>query len=371
MLTATSSLSALTPASIERHPVRTWTLAALTVAAAAAIAVTSRSGAVADRIRDPGEAGAPRPVEPMFGFDHWVAVHQIGTLLAMTAVTVVVIVQWRRRPRHPILLMVLATTSLLWLDPVTNWAPYGVYNPQLQHFPETWPWVSIAPTVQPFIVIGYAVFYVTPYFLSRHLLGRLQARRDHTAFVWRHPLVSIGLITLPIGFAMDAGLEISLVRTQLYIYSQAPEFGTYAAGQWYQFPLLYVSPLVNLVMIPVAVLLHRDDTGRCQAERLAERVGWFRTRPATAAFLVMFAVVNVCYGAYAGAFAIIRAGDRATSVACPYPFEEAKVYDPNGLYEQAGQPGPYFAGIWAGWPAGQRDGRPHLSPPPGGGRCSV
>jgi hypothetical protein len=363
-------LASNTPTSIERHPVRNWCLAAVAIAFVVAVAVTSRSGAVADRIRDPGEDGVRRPVEPLYGFDHWVLVHQVGTLIAMVAVLVVVIVQWRRRPRHPILLMVLATTSLMWLDPVTNWAPYGVYNPQLQHFPETWPWVSIAPTVQPFIVIGYAVFYVTPFFAARQILWRLQASRPVTAFVWRHPLASIALITLPIGFALDAMLEISLIRTQLYVYTQAPPFGTYAAGEWYQFPLLYVSPLVNLVMVPVAVLLYRDDTGRSQAERLASRVRWSSRRPATATFLVMFLVVNACYASYAGVFTLLRIAGWTTSVACPYPFEEAKVYDPNARYEANGQPGPYFAGIWAGWPTGQPDGRPEVDAPPDGGRCA-
>ena len=43
-----------------------------------------------------------------------------------------------------------------------NWAPYAVYNPQLWHWPETWPLVSLSPTVEPFIVIGYATFYIGP-----------------------------------------------------------------------------------------------------------------------------------------------------------------------------------------------------------------
>ena len=50
----------------------------------------------------------------------------------------------------------------------------------------------------------------------------------------------------------------------------------------------------------------------------------------------------------------------ATSVACPWPYPEAKVYDPNGFYEEDGQAGPYFAGIWydAAW---RRPTRPSSS----------
>ena len=60
----------------------------------------------------------------------------------------------------------------------------------------------------------------------------------------------------------DACLEIFLVRTQLYIYSQVIPFGSFAPGKWYQFPLIWESSLVTLVMIPAGVLLYRDDTGR-------------------------------------------------------------------------------------------------------------
>ncbi len=84
----------------------------------------------------------------------------------------------------------------------------------------------------------------------------------------------------------------------------------------------------------------------------------------------MFLIVNAAYlFLYGGGFAVIRASGAATSVACPFPYPEAKVYDPQGLYEKAGQPGPYSAGIWDGWETGQ-SGRPVVHPPAHGGRCS-
>ena len=62
----------------------------------------------------------------------------------------------------------------------------------------------------------------------------------------------------------------------------------------------------------------------------------------------MFAIINVGYFAYGAGFAP-SGRPRATSVACPYPFPEAKVYDPQGFYEEAGAAGPVLAGIWSGW----------------------
>jgi Spirocyclase AveC-like len=355
------------------NPWRTITVAVLALAALAAVivvAVAARRGAVADRIANPDVTGAPRPVEPLWGISDWLTLHQVGTVVMMVVLVTVFVVMWRRHPRHPILLMVLVTTVLIWQDPIMNWAPYAVYNPQLWHWPETWPLVSLSPTVEPFLVIGYATFYMAPFFPAVWILRRLQARHRPEAFVGRHPLIVLGALILVIGFVFDAFLEIFLVRTQLYLYSQVIPFGSFAAGEWYQFPLIWESALVTLVMIAAGVLLYRDDTGRTQAEKLAQRVRVFRTRPALGTFLVMFAIVNVAYVGYGAGFAIIRASKAATSVACPWPFPEAKVYDPNGFYEEAGQPGPFFPGIWAGWPSAQT-GRPDVAPPEDGGRCGA
>jgi Spirocyclase AveC-like len=346
-------------------------VAVVGVAAVIVVAVEARRGAVADRIANPDVRGAPRPVEPLWGKSNWLTLHQVGTIVMMIVLVTVVVLAWRRHPRHPILLMVIATTVLVWQDPIMNWAPYAVYNPQLWHWPETWPLVSLSPTVEPFIVIGYATFYMAPFFPAIWFLRRTQARRPPESFVSRHPLVALGALILAIGFVFDACLEIFLVRTQLYIYSQVIPFGSIAAGKWHQFPLIWESALVTLVMIAAGVLLYRDDTGRTLAEKLALRIRAFRPHPALGTFLVMFAFVNVAYFAYGAGFAVIRASKAATSVACPWPYPEAKVYDPNGFYEQAGQPGPYFPGIWAAWPSGQL-GRPDVNPPAGGGgRCGA
>ncbi len=359
------------PATRGRRP-RTAAIVGLVLVGVAlvVIAVNARQGAVADRIRNPAVTGVPRPVEPLFGFHHWLALHQIGTIVMMVTLVTVFVVAWRRKPGHPILLMVLATTGIVWQDPIMNWAPYAVYNPQLWHWPETWPLVSLSPTVEPFIVIGYATFYMAPFFPAVWLVRRLQARRPVDSFVWRHPLLTLSGLILVIGFVFDAGLEIFLVRTQLYIYSHVIPWGSFAAGKWYQFPLIWESALVSTVMIPAGVLLYKDDTGRTQAEKLAQRVRVLRGRPVLGTFAVMFAVVNLTYFLlYGGGFVLMKDTKAATSVACPWPYPEAKVYDPQGAYETVGQPGPYFPGIWSGWESAQRNGRPDVTAPAGGGRC--
>jgi len=346
-----------------------WGLAVCAVVAfIVAVAHNARRGAVAARIKNPNVQGAPRPVRPLFGWTHWITFLQISTVVAMVALVVVFAVAWRLRPKHPVLLMAVVCTTLVWQDPIMNWAPYAVYNPQLWHWPETWPLVSLSPTVEPFIVIGYVMFYLAPFFPAIWVLRRLQRARDVDAFVWRHPLISLAVLIYAFGFVYDAVQEILLIRTQLYVYSQVIPFGSVFTGTTYQFPLLWESSLVTTVMIPAGILLYRDDTGRTVAEKLGQRIRAFKGREVLGTFVVMFLILNAAYlFLYGGSFAIIKGSGAATSVACQWPFPEAKVYDPQGYYAQAGAPGPYSVGIWSGWGTG-RSGRPPTTVQPNG-RC--
>lgn len=346
-----------------------WGLLALALLIIGLVAAHARRGAVSDRIRNPEVTGVPRPVEPLFGFDHWIDVIHIGTVCAVLVVIVVWVRMFRRNPRDPVLLMGFMTTMIVWQDPIMNWAPFAVYNPELWHWPEDWPLVSLSPTVEPFVVFGYVLFYLGPYFPAIWLLRRFQARRAPDSFVWKHPLIALALLILPIGFLFDMILEVSLVRTGMYIYSQAIPFGTLFAGSTYQFPLLWESLSVTFVMIPAGVLIYRDDTGRTVAEKLALRARIFTGRPFAGMVLMMFVVMNLSYFTYGGWFAVIKWTRSATSVACPWPYPEAKVYDPQGFYEQNGAPGPYSVGIWSTWMSAQPDGRPDATPPADGGRC--
>src|SRR5689334_19806277 len=80
----------------------------------ALIAVNARKGAVSPRIRNPEVSGAPRPVEPLFGFHHWLDLFQIFTIISMAIIITVYVVVWRRHPKHPVLLMGIVTTLIVW-----------------------------------------------------------------------------------------------------------------------------------------------------------------------------------------------------------------------------------------------------------------
>jgi len=144
------------------------------------VAHNARRGAVASRIKNPAVQGAPRPVEALFGWTHWITFLQISTVVSIVFLVVAFVVLWRRYPKNPILLMAICCTAIVWQDPIMNWAPYAAYNPQLWHWPETWPLVSLSPTVEPFIVIGYVMFYLAPFFPAIFILRRLQRNRSVT-----------------------------------------------------------------------------------------------------------------------------------------------------------------------------------------------
>ena len=85
--------------------------------------------------------------------------------------------------------------------------------------------------------------------------------------------------------------------------------------------------------------------------------------------MVMFITLNFGYFAYGAGFGIIHASGIATSVACPWPYPEIKIYDPQGYYEREGHPGPFFEGYCNTWMTGQPDGRPTDNPVKPDAKC--
>ena len=258
--------------------------------------------------------------------------------------------------------MTLAVTTLAWLDPIMNWATFAAYNPDLWHWPEDWPLVSVSPTIEPLFIAAISMFVVPPFFPAIWALRRVQAHRSLDTFVWRHPLVSLSGFVFVFGFVYDFAMEALCVRLGLYTFTQVIPFGSIFTGTRWQFPLLWQSSLINILMIPAAVMIYRDDDGRTVAEKLARRAGIFKHRPALGSFAVMLVVVNLAFMIYGLTYtAVTRWSGAATSVVCPWPWPSAKIYDPQGLYERSGQPGPYSEGKWSTWMSAQPSRRPHVT----------
>ena len=117
-------------------PPAAWLIVLLVLANVAIVAIqyNARRGAVAARIANPAVHGAPRPVAPLFHHD-WVPTLELGTVLGVLALAVIFVVMWQRYPKHPVLLMVIATTAIVWMDPIMNWAPIRGLQPPAHTLP--------------------------------------------------------------------------------------------------------------------------------------------------------------------------------------------------------------------------------------------
>ena len=97
------------------------------------------------------------------------------------------------------------------------------------------------------------------------------------------------------GFVYDFAMEELCVRIGLYTFTQVIPFGSVFLGTRWQFPLLWQSSLISILMIPAAVMIYRDDTGRTVAEKLARRAKILPTRPVLGSFVVMLVGVNLAF----------------------------------------------------------------------------
>jgi len=358
-------------ASMKRSP---WLVFAIAVGVVllGLIIHNARYGAVSPRIRNPNDTGGPHPLsDPLFDYGHWIVTIEIFSYLALVCIIALIAVLWRRYPKHPYLLMTIAVSTLAWLDAPMNWATFAAYNPDLWHWPEDWPIVSLSPTIEPLFIAAIAMFVVPPFFPAIWVLRRLQARRPLDSFVSRHPLISLSGFVFAFGFVYDFAMEELCVRVGLYTFTQVIPVGSVFVGTRWQFPLVWQSSLISILMIPAAVLIYRDDTGCTVAERLARRARLLPTRPVLGSFLTMLVGVNLAFITYGVVYtAVTRWSGAATSVVCPWPWPSAKVYDPQGFYEQRGSPGPFSEGIWSTWESAQPSGRASEATQLNGGRCA-
>jgi len=180
-------------------------------------------------------------------------------------------------------------------------------------------------------------------------------------------LICLGVVTCAIGFVMDAFLENTLIHWGMYIYAQVIPWAQYSpARHSSSADLGVVLGVLSLMVRPRFSVTATTPVNRWRkACRQSEAVP---TRPVLGTFLVMFAIINVLLLRLRRVFWVIKVSHAATSVACPWPYPEAKVYDPQGYYEKAGAQGPYSVGIWSTWASGEPNGpaaRPSTATGPG------
>ena len=272
------------------------TLALLSLAVLGLIAWHARMGAVSPRIANPEVTGVPRPVEFLFGWPHWLVLHQVGT----------VVHDGRARRR---VLLGLATAPCPPLSPDGARVDGDRLAGPDHELGAVCGLQPAALALARRLAAGEPVAHRRALHRDRILdlllhrpLRRVQldlaaspGARVRRLVRLAPPARQPGAAALRRRVRLDAFLEIFLVRTGLYIYSQVIPWGSLFAGTTFQFPLIWESALVTTVMIPAGILCYRDDTGRTQAEKLARRFRWLPHRPALGTFMMMFAILNVAY----------------------------------------------------------------------------
>jgi hypothetical protein len=279
--------------------------------------------------------------------DLWVPVFYVVTFGLMAVMLGIFYRHWRAtRSIHPGLPLWLGLWFGLFIDPIFNWAMYAPYNPDLLHWPDTWSWANINPTVEPLWILfgAYQVFFLAPAMLAFALHRRFVARRaKEGSFTRRHPILSVFLFATACGLLIDIGMEIWMINIGIYEYSQ------YALGaiSWGNGHLpLWEFAWVGVLIGFYACLLSRDDRGLSVSERLATGVGPLR-RLRLGQFGVAALLCAASLSVYLGFFVGLRLIGSEDKVAPrTWPYSEAKTYDPQGLMEQHGQPGPYNSGLW-------------------------
>ncbi|MGB8403227.1 MAG: spirocyclase AveC family protein [Mycobacterium sp.] len=267
---------------------------------------------------------------PFLGFRHWPMVAEIVVFAqALGMYGWYAWESYRKRRFQPMLIMLIVATliSPLW-DPLISWAAFTAYDPRLWHVPETWPLVNILPTVQPLATLpGYAMFFVSSVVPGLIVHRRLIELSTPTAFIRRRPLLTLFAIVGVSAAAFDVIQAWAATRLEIITYSQI-SLAALRPGTTWQSNLLW-EPLLCFVMFGIAALsVYEDTEGRTIAHR------WHRlpNRPLLREFVVSFLVITVATAIYTGAFSLVRLSGTATSIACPWPFANTAIYDPDGLY---------------------------------------
>lgn len=269
---------------------------------------------------------------PFLGFDHWPLVSQIAVLVQALAIYGwYVWASYRQRRIHPILIMLIVATLIapFW-DPLISWAAYTAYDPRLVHVPETWPLYDIVPTVQPLASLpGYAMFFVMSVVPGLALHRMLVRRAAPQALARRRPMLTLFLIVGASAAVFDLGQAWLATRLEIITYSQL-SLGALRPGTTWQSNLVW-EPVLCFVMFGIAAMsVYEDPEGRT----LAHRWRSLRHRPVLREFTVSFLVITLATAIYTGAFSLVRLSGTATSLACPWPYADTVVYDPDGHYAE-------------------------------------
>jgi hypothetical protein len=310
--------------------------------------VYSKTGVSGDpRLANPGGV---RTAKPFLGVHNWPDAFSIG-FVVIGAIMLVVIGRMciRDRKLHRVAIVMMAVLVLSFIDPPANWVSYTIYDPRMIHFPTTWSWFRLSPTVEPSIVLpAYPMYYGLMGLLACWIYARgLAPRLSPSSWFRRHPLLTVYAVGMLVGFLWDLPTELFMLRARMYEYSES--WGPTIHWGNAAYPLVWGFFTWSSIAA-TTVLLLPDDRGQLRlASAIANR---FRTsrakaagRPSSGSQLAAGSVVLIasylfCFALYGG----MRIGHvvHPTTGTGGWQYNETKTYDPYGDLKKAGYPGPYY-----------------------------
>jgi hypothetical protein len=333
---------------ISRWPTRIgWSLFVVAYIGFAVLTIsTVQTGLHRDPTRTNPNPGPP-PYPPFLGFDDWPLAVSISSIpMAIGLITLLVYLCRRERKVHWAVIIAFAGLITGALDPLANWATFAVFDPRMLHFPLTWPYVDIAPNLEPALSFlgGYAAYYLLNGlgFLQLHdrLLDPLMRRGRRLG---AHRLVRVFVGAMLIAIPVNGLIQFMWLRAGIFFYTEA--VGPVLRIGHVHFPLI-MAVYDSFIFAMVAVMCVRDNHGELVfINRIARFLPARRGRPKvtlTRQLLVSAAVGLVSFAAPLGVLAGLREAGLSRPAFDKNPYPAVNLYDPYGHLEDAGKPGPFY-----------------------------
>jgi hypothetical protein len=303
------------------------------------------------KLRDPKPIGThvvdgyPRANPPVLGFEYWPQLWQaIGFAGGGILLIIFGVKSWRARRMHNGLCVTLAAGGMMAFDPFYNWLGYFPTDPRFLHIPHgTTPWSDLAPTFEPvFFWPLYMIWLTGPALLAHWVWAKWRARayrlKGEQSWMHRHPLLSLLLVCKLVTFPIDWGGFRLGALTEAFIFSQAPG-PMLAGGNTTQMQLVWEPILFPLTIMATSLLFYRDDDGQTLHGKAARKLRTYAWFPRLTECAVAWSIIAVAYVVCLGGMASLRFTGQSDELARPWPYQDTQVYDPDGLYRQAGEPG--------------------------------
>lgn len=334
----------------DRSPSRSsvgWGLFIVAYLAFAVVTVaTVQSGTHGDaRITNPRPGPAPYP--PFLGFDNWPLVVALSSIpMAIGLIGTLVWLSVRQRRVHWAVVIAFAGLITGALDPMANWATFAIFDPRMLHFPLSWPYVNIAPNLEPALSFlgGYAAYYLLNGLGILQLHDRfLDPMVPRTSWLARHRLAAVFLGAFLIAVPLNGLVQFTWLRFGIFYYAEAvgptPQIGHV------HLPLI-MAVYDSFIFAMVAVMCVRDDGGELvlinQICRQLPAGPGRNTVTLTRQLLVSASVGLVSFAIPLAILAALRAAGLSAPAYEQNPYPNVKVYDPYGHLEESGKPGPFY-----------------------------